>query len=269
MRDLNRVALALMASVLLFVGVHQALASAATAPALLSKLPVAAERDGGYDRDEFNHWTTVPGKGCDTREWVLYRQNRSRPRSCGDERGSWVSVYDGLRFKASSKLDVDHMVPLAEAWGSGARRWTSRQREAFANDLFRFSLIAVSLSSNRSKSDQDPADWLPPTKGFVCRYVARWTAVKYRWKLSVDPREKRSLARSFENCSSASVQVGNVPRAKVKNTPSGGGGGAKLDPRFDSCSAAIDAGYGPYVRGVDPEYTWYEDRDGDGRVCES
>jgi Excalibur calcium-binding domain len=46
-------------------------------------------------------------------------------------------------------------------------------------------------------------------------------------------------------------------------TPSGG-----LDPQFSSCSKAKEAGYGPYVRGTDPEYDWYSDRDGDGVACE-
>lgn len=40
------------------------------------------------------------------------------------------------------------------------------------------------------------------------------------------------------------------------------------DPRFPTCGAANAAGYGPYHRGVDPEYAWYQDRDGDGVVCE-
>ena len=35
-----------------------------------------------------------------------------------------------------------------------------------------------------------------------------------------------------------------------------------------TCSAANAAGYGPYYRGRDPEYTWYIDREGDGIDCE-
>ncbi|WP_433431953.1 PASTA domain-containing protein [Nonomuraea sp. CA-141351] len=40
------------------------------------------------------------------------------------------------------------------------------------------------------------------------------------------------------------------------------------DPRFDTCGEANAHGYGNYQKGVDPEYGWYEDRDGDGMVCE-
>ncbi|WP_243709246.1 excalibur calcium-binding domain-containing protein [Micromonospora sp. 15K316] len=36
------------------------------------------------------------------------------------------------------------------------------------------------------------------------------------------------------------------------------------DPRFSACAKAKAAGYGPYRREVDPEYHWYQDRDGDG-----
>ena len=38
--------------------------------------------------------------------------------------------------------------------------------------------------------------------------------------------------------------------------------------RYDTCKEAIAADGGNYLFGIDPEYTWYEDRDGDGVVCE-
>lgn len=238
-----------------------------TAPKLLRALPNTVENPTGYDRDKFNHWITVPGKGCDTREFVLYRQNRNPSRKCGDETGSWVSLYDRQKMTRSRQADIDHMVPLAEAWASGARRWTAKQREAFANDLYPFSLIAVSLSSNRSKSDRDPAEWLPTNRGFVCRYVARWTAVKYRWRLSVDVRERRVIRRKFSGCARSSLRLPNIKRASVLATQ-GGGGTGNTDPRFGTCTEAIAAGYGPYKKGVDREYWWYSDRDGDGIACE-
>ncbi|MEV0976570.1 hypothetical protein [Streptomyces sp. NPDC049915] len=58
------------------------------------------------------------------------------------------------------------MVPLAEAWDSGAWHWSPEEREAYANDLGDDrALIAVSATSNRSKADQDPTTWLSPAEG--------------------------------------------------------------------------------------------------------
>jgi hypothetical protein len=49
--------------------------------------------------------------------------------------GKWISAYDGKTITNASQLDVDHLVPLAEAWRSGAWKWTPVQRQTFANDL--------------------------------------------------------------------------------------------------------------------------------------
>ncbi|WP_326826653.1 thermonuclease family protein [Streptosporangium sp. NBC_01756] len=57
-----------------------------------------------------------------------------------------------------------------------------------------------------------------------------------------------------------------APRPNATPTPSNGAGGT--DRRFRTCGEANAAGYGPYRRGTDPEYGWYQDRDGDGLVCE-
>ncbi len=60
------------------------------------------------------------------------------------------------RSTDDSAIDIDHIVPLSEAWKSGASGWTTAKREQFANDLSIAQLIAVSASSNRSKGDSDP-----------------------------------------------------------------------------------------------------------------
>jgi hypothetical protein len=82
------------------------------------------------------------------------------------------SLYDDATFTQAGALDIDHLVPLAEFRDSGASAWTTQERTAYANDLDDArSLIAVSATSNRSKSDQDPATWQPPADG--CRWHLR------------------------------------------------------------------------------------------------
>ena len=112
-----------------------------------------------------------------------------------------MSLYDGFNSDNPSDFDIDHMVPLAEAWDSGASSWSDSRRRDFANDLSSpNSLIAVSSSSNRSKSDGDPADWLPPNSLYVCEYVEQWITVKQQWELSIDEAEARAIAHALSSC---------------------------------------------------------------------
>jgi hypothetical protein len=92
------------------------------------------------------------------------------------------------------------MVPLANAWRSGAASWTTDQRSDFANDLDDPQLIAVSATSNRSKGDQDPSKWKPPAASSWCQYAQDWIAVKTKWKLTVNTAEKSALTDMLEKC---------------------------------------------------------------------
>jgi DNA uptake protein ComE-like DNA-binding protein len=116
--------------------------------------------------------------------------------------GSWFSAFDGIMTNDASNFDIDHLVPLKEAWRSGAHAWDSDTRRAFANDLgYEHSLIAVSATSNRSKGDRDPASWLPPRTEYHCEYIYKWVQVKIRWSLSVDPLEQSRISNIALNCS--------------------------------------------------------------------
>lgn len=227
-------------------------------------LPVARETRRGYDREKFRHWVDADGDCRDTRDEVLAAESLVGVRGCDVRRGKWRSYYDRVVVRWSSRLDVDHMVPLAEAWDSGAKRWNTRTRSRFANDLRDVrSLVAVTTSSNRSKSDQDPAEWMPAYGR--CRYVQEWTAVKIRWSLKVNRAEKRALVRRASRCANVVI---HVRRAAIGTRSAPGGTSDGTDPQFDSCGEAVAAGYGPYYKGQDEEYYWYTDGDDDGIVCE-
>ncbi|MEU9008595.1 HNH endonuclease family protein [Streptomyces sp. NPDC048479] len=176
--------------------------SAATARTYLGQLTVAAEGSStGYSRDKFPHWITQSG-ACNTREVVLKRDgtNVVQDSSCAATSGSWFSEYDGATWTAASDVDIDHMVPLSEAWKSGASSWTTAQRQAFANDLTRPQLIAVTDNVNQAKGDQDPAEWLPSRTSYRCMYARMWVDVKHYYNLKVDSAEKSALQGILNGC---------------------------------------------------------------------
>jgi hypothetical protein len=176
--------------------------SYSTAVSRLNALTVTAEsHHSTYDRDLFPHWITVTG-ACNTREQVLKRDGTGVVvnSSCAATSGTWYSPFDGATWYAASDVDIDHMVPLAEAWQSGAWSWTTSRRQTYANDLGGPELWAVTDNVNQSKSDQDPATWQPPLSSFRCTYARAWIQTKYYYGLTVDTAEKSALNGMLATC---------------------------------------------------------------------
>lgn len=154
----------------------------------------------GYSRKKFPHWRRT-GKNCDVRDSVLQRDGEDIKLSgCNVVGGRWESVYDGRSFTDPSDVDVDHMVPLANAWRSGADEWDDTRRGEFANDTDRPQLFAVSASSNRAKGDQDPSQWKPANRSYWCQYAEDWVTVKHHWRLTITSAEKAALTDMLEGC---------------------------------------------------------------------
>ncbi|KAF9872905.1 hypothetical protein CkaCkLH20_09768 [Colletotrichum karsti] len=176
--------------------------SAASAKTQLAALTVRAwTNTDTYDRDLFPHWITISG-ACNTRETVLKRDgtNVVTNSACASTSGTWVSPYDGASWTAASDVDIDHMVPLKNAWVSGAASWTTAKRQEFANDLTRPQLWAVTDSVNQSKSDKSPDSWKPSVSSFHCTYARSWVQVKSYWALSVTSAEKSALTTMLNTC---------------------------------------------------------------------
>ncbi|MFF9478097.1 HNH endonuclease family protein [Streptomyces sp. NPDC014733] len=171
---------------------------------------MADEDRTGYDRHLFRHWIDADRDGCNTRAEVLLEEAVEAPTvtgRCKLTEGRWNSWYDHADIEGPRGLDIDHLVPLAEAWDSGASAWTPKKRERYANDLGDArALVAVSARSNRQKADQDPTTWLP-AEDVRCRYVADWTAIKLRWGLSIDGAEQQTLMRIADGCPDTPVEV--------------------------------------------------------------
>jgi len=182
----------------------------------LESLKVEEESTTTYQRSLFKHWIDSDKDCFDTRVEVLIEESLTWPSfksRCKVAKGEWFSKYDNKTIKDPSLIDIDHLVPLQEAWQSGAFSWTSKQRQDYANELKAGNtLIAVTSSTNRSKGSKEPQAWLP-TSSYVCQYLNDWVDVKKRWGLSVDNAEKEFLKTSLTNCSN-----GITPQTTTKQT---------------------------------------------------
>jgi hypothetical protein len=167
-----------------------------------------------YDRDAFgSSWRDLDINGCNQRDDVLVRDAvpgtvvTGRQGGCVHDvlAGSWIDPYTGRRNDLtdaklpaqSQAVQIDHVVPLSEAWSSGAWAWSQDRREAFANDLT--ALLAVDGPTNASKGDDDPAAWRP-RKGYQCEYARRWISVKAAWALEVDQSERQAIEEMLGYC---------------------------------------------------------------------
>ncbi|SEH02713.1 Protein of unknown function [Nonomuraea solani] len=170
---------------------------------MLAQLKVARPLSiRGYSRERFQPlWARHKGK-CSTREVVLARDGRHvrRNKACHPVKGRWYSPYDGRRLKSEKQVDVDHVVPLAYAWRSGAKRWSQAKRRAFANDVTRPELLAVSHSANIAKGGQGPQSWRPKRRAYWCRYATSWITVKRHYRLFVTHKERVALLNMLRTC---------------------------------------------------------------------
>jgi hypothetical protein len=133
---------------------------------------------------------------------------------CKVTRGRWRCPYTGEWIEDPKELDIDHVVPLKNAWDSGASAWTGERWRQFANDLERGEhLLAVSASANRSKGARGPDEWLPPLAESRCQYVRDWAAIKARWELRASEAEAAATERALALC-----EAGQIPPLPQKTT---------------------------------------------------
>ena len=182
---------------------------------LLAELRVA-ERDqpDSYDREAFGSaWADTDGNGCNQRDDVLLRDavpdtvTVAEQGACNHDvlAGTWIDPYTGatltfgdLKDPAQAQaIQIDHVVPLAEAWVSGAAGWTDERRREFANDLT--VLLAVDGPTNAGKGADDPAAWRP-RKEYQCAYSRRWIRTKHHYDLTVDASEVAALEEMLGYC---------------------------------------------------------------------
>lgn len=189
--------------------------TAATAISSLGNLPIKGRAPKtGYTRAQFGDaWSDDVSvesghNGCDTRNDILRRDLTNVVTKPGSHDCVVVSgvlndpytgkVIDFHRGPESSKVQIDHIVPLSDAWQKGAQQWDAAKRRDFANDPR--NLQAVDGSANQAKGDGDAATWLPPNKSYRCTYATRIVTVKAVYGLWVTQAEHDALARLLSEC---------------------------------------------------------------------
>jgi hypothetical protein len=184
---------------------------AAQALVQLETIPVKGRAPKtGYTRDEFGPaWADTDHNGCDTRNDILARDltgETFKPgtNNCVVATGTLADKYTGTTINfvrgqdTSSDIQIDHIVPLSDAWQKGAQQLSADQRKELANDPL--NLMAADGPTNSAKGDKDAATWLPPNKSFRCEYVERQTAVKMKYSLWVTQAEHDAIAGLLEAC---------------------------------------------------------------------
>ena len=175
-----------------------------------------------YDRDGWRHWIDA-NKDCqDARVEVLVEETLITPTfkssdECKVQSGQWLGLFTGTTVTEASKLDVDHMVPLANAHRSGAWEWDADRRKAYANHLEdSYHLIAVTASANRSKGAKGPEEWQPSDQSYRCQYATDWVRIKAEWELSVTAAEWTALDGMLTTCEQRlAVELVNQPPAPI------------------------------------------------------
>ena len=174
-------------------------------PGGITQLTIAESHVDGYDRDLFGDWDDADHDCQNTRAEVLIVESQVpvtfTTASCTVATGQWLDPWSGTVNTSASAVDVDHTVPLANAWRSGAWAWTPDQRHAFANDLVDDAhLIAIPAGENQSKADDGPEAWRPPAASAWCTYVRVWTAIKAKWNLTATPAEWSAILEMAATC---------------------------------------------------------------------
>jgi len=228
--------------------------------------------DRPYRREEWRHWDDLDGDGCDARDEGLISasvQPAVVAPGCSVVAGDWVSPYDGVVSTDPGAVQIDHLVPLQDAFVSGGWRWDTPRRRLFANDPA--GLVAVSAASNQAKGAQAPDEWRPPDHRAWCPYALAWAHMKVTYDLTVTTEERDALGQMLEGCPPGTARdarpgpLPGTPAPTVPVAPTTAPPGE--EPSYANCAAARAAGVAPILRGQ-PGYRDRLDGDGDGVACE-
>ena len=246
-----------------------------------------------YDRGDWRHWIDADGDCQNARQEVLIAESAAAvefesPDECRVASGLWEGPYTGQVVNNPQALDIDHMVPLANAHRSGGWAWSRERKREFANHMgYANHLIAATSSANRAKGAQGPEEWRPPLESYWCVYAIDWVTIKNNWELTVTEAEYAALREMLATCPmtallqrtdgrrpSSATPVPTLTSAPTPAPPSTPPPGLRYDPfgpdrdcgdfdNYEEALAFYRAAGGP---AEDPHNL---DSNGDGKPCDS
>ena len=176
-----------------------------------------------YNRSQhFGSWINDPEDGVcyNTRAKVLIRDSEIPVTFRGNSKcivdsGRWADPYTGTVKTLAKDIQIDHVVPLKEAYLAGAWKWPKAKRCLYANFMNNtFHLMSVDGHENMSKSDETPADYMPPNTQFACNYLEDWLKIKLIWNLRLSPREGESI-KSYVEHYGCDIQAMKINRGEL------------------------------------------------------
>ena len=188
------------------------------APGLLITVSNILEGLPPYDRDDWRHWTDEDDDCQNTRHEVLIAERQTEvtyrtDKQCQVEGGQWYGVFTATTVEEARRLDIDHLVPLANAHKSGGWAWTAEKKEQYANSLDNPDhLIAVTAGANRSKGARGPDEWRPSNESYWCEYAVSWIKVKQTWELTATQSEAEALQDMLATCANPPEPNGQYGR---------------------------------------------------------
>ena len=162
--------------------------------------------------------------------------------------------YTGRWFSSTRETDIEHMVARSEAHDSGLCAADAGTRRRFASDLLNLTLASPSVNRHQ-KSARDAAEWLPDLNR--CWFADRVIRVRQEYGLTIDRAEADALDTVLSGCSSVDMVIVSVSE-QVLPTPTPG----------IRRGCARHVGRQRKRKDRHPAYSYMNDRDGDGVVCE-
>ena len=181
-----------------------------------------SEYSGDVRNNQYGNWVDI--KGWSTRDEVLDTiDNNSTRTDTAFESGTWYIDYIGeeLTFNTkkeiSSNLQIDHIIPIGYVARHGGSSWDNDKSSEYYNDYgvdndytkgiddsFDYPnapggvLIVSDSTSNISKSDKGPSEWMPSNKDYWIEYCERWVVIANTYDIKLDIADYNFIHEIFE-----------------------------------------------------------------------